>query len=121
MADRIEQLVDIAQFRAGAAADLDVEVMILGAPHLGPRRVFAHIQVVVVVAFVAGVEVKDRGAQAQRRQQPRFEVVKLGAAGGGAGDVETHGCTAYSSTARTIPLGSVLVRPTKSNVSCFGG
>src|SRR5271165_480336 len=90
-------------------------------PHLRAGRVFTHVEVVVVVAFMTRVEMKDGGAQAQRRQQPRLEVVELSPSGGGTGDVEPHGRATYSSTARTIPFGSVLVRATRSNVSCFGG
>ena len=41
-----------------------------------------------MVAFVARVEVKDRGAQAQRRQQPGLEVMELGTARSGPGQVE---------------------------------
>ena len=61
----VQQLVDIGQLRAGAGADHDVEVMIFGTPYVRPRRVFAHIEVVILIAFITRAEVKDRGAQAQ--------------------------------------------------------
>jgi hypothetical protein len=42
-----------------------------------------------VLAFMAGVEVEDRGAQAYRRQQPRLEVMELGPAGSGTGEIKS--------------------------------
>ena len=78
----------LGQVRPGAGADLDVKVVVFGAPHLRPWRVFAYVEVKVMIAFMARVEVKDRGAQAQRRQQPRLEVMELGPAGSGPGHVE---------------------------------
>src|ERR1700733_4726337 len=62
--------------------------MVFGAPHVRTGRVFADIEVVVVVAFVAGVEMENRGPQTQRRQQPRLEVVELGPAGRGTGQIQ---------------------------------
>lgn len=46
----------------GAGADFDVEVVVFGTPYGRARCVFADVQIVVVIAFVAGIEVKDSGA-----------------------------------------------------------
>ncbi len=51
--------------------------------------VFANVEVVVVIAFIAWVGVKHRGPQTERGQQPRLEVVELGAAGGGSSDIQS--------------------------------
>ena len=86
--NRLQQLVDVGQIHPGVGANLEIEVMVFGTPHGRTGRVFADVEVVVVVAFVAGVEMKDRRPQTQRRQQPRFEVVELCAARRRAGQVE---------------------------------
>ncbi|COW35693.1 Uncharacterised protein [Mycobacterium tuberculosis] len=36
--------------------------MVFGTPYGRARCVFADVQIVVVIAFVAGIEVKDSGA-----------------------------------------------------------
>ena len=43
----------------------DVEVVILGTPQIRTGCVFADVEVIVLVAFVAEVEVKDRRPQPQ--------------------------------------------------------
>ena len=62
--------------------------MILGVPDGLPRCEPADVEVEVLIAFVAGVEVEHRGPQPQRRQQPGLEVVELGPTGGRAGHVQ---------------------------------
>src|SRR6516225_10982311 len=62
--------------------------MVFGPPYLGARGVFADIEVIVVIAFMTRIEMKDGGAQSERRQQPRFEVMELGPARSGTGNVE---------------------------------
>jgi hypothetical protein len=62
--------------------------MVFGTPHVTARCVFAHVEVEIVISFMTWAEVKDRGAQAYRWQQPRLEVVKLDPAGSGPGNVE---------------------------------
>ncbi len=86
--DRGEQFVDVSDMDVPAGPDDQVQIVVDAVPAVAVTGVFADVKVVILVAFVAGVEVEHRGAQAQRRQQPRFDVVELGPAGRRTGHVE---------------------------------
>src|ERR1700761_5440002 len=85
--NRFQQLVDVGQGHPGVGANLEIKVVVFGTPYGSTGRVFTDVQVIVVIAFVAGVEMKDRRPQTKRWQQPRLEVVELLAAGRRAGHV----------------------------------
>src|ERR1700733_3636876 len=63
--NRIQQFVDVGQVQPDVGANLEIEVMVFGTPHSRTWRVFADVEVVVMVAFVTGAEVKDRRPQPQ--------------------------------------------------------
>lgn len=86
--DRGEQFVDVGDVDVPAGPGDQVQVVVHAVPAVAVTGVLADVEVVVLVAFVPGVEVEHRGTQAQRRQQPRLDVVELGPARRGTGHVE---------------------------------
>src|SRR6185295_6639022 len=88
VADGGQQLVDVGQLDAYAGPHDEVQVVVLGVPRRGARRIPADTEVVVLVQLMAGVEVEYCRTQAQRRQQPRLYVVELRPAGRGSRHVQ---------------------------------
>ena len=65
---RLQQFVDVDEFGDPAGADHQVKVVILGLPAVCADGDGANVEVVVLITFVPRIEVKDVGAQTQRRQ-----------------------------------------------------
>lgn len=65
--------------------------MVLGLPPALGHGDGGDVEVAVLIALVAGIEVEDVGAQSQRRQQPGLQIVELVAARSRAGHVEAPG------------------------------
>ena len=88
----LEQLVDIDEVGTATGAHHDVEVVVFGLPALRADADLGDVEIEILIALVARVEVEDAGSQAQLRQQPRLEVSELGPAGRGPGQVQTPRC-----------------------------
>ena len=65
---RFQQFVDVDEFGDPAGADHQVQVVILGLPAVHADGDGGDVEIVVLIAFVARIEMKDVGAQIQRRQ-----------------------------------------------------
>jgi excinuclease ABC subunit B len=76
----LEEFIDVDQVGPVPGLDHQIQVMVLGLPPALGHGDGGDVEVVVLIALVAGVEVEDIGAQTQRRQQPRLQIVELRAA-----------------------------------------
>ena len=84
----IQQFVDVEQLGALTGVSHEVQIVVFSVPDGFTGSDLAHIEVVVLVAFIAGIEMEDVDTQPERRQQPRLQVVELRPAGRGPGHVE---------------------------------
>ena len=79
---RLHQFVDVEEFGVAAGADHQIQIVVLGLPHVVAPGEGADVDVVVLIALVVGVVVEDRRAQTEVGEQPRLQVVELPVIGG---------------------------------------